>query len=116
MPKSTTTKNTKLANCSNGATAAAKQTLHPTGRSSTSYTSLCCCGAAAAAAACVDDDTAAVAAGGGRCDIDVDVAAKDVVAADADRRRCVVDVVAAAAAAGICWCPAAGGFAHDSRP
>lgn len=108
MPKSTTTKNTKLANCSNEATAAAKQTLHPTGRSSTSYTSLCYCGAAVA---CVDadDDTADC------CDIDVDVAAKDVVVAvGADRRRCVVG----AAAAGSCWCPAAaaGDFAHDSRP
>lgn len=110
MPKSTTTKNTKLANCSNEATAAAKQTLHPTGHSSTSYTSLCCCGADVA---CVDDDTAAAAAAG-HCDIDVDVAAKDVVAVGADKRRCVVD--AAVAAAGSCWCPAAGDFAHDSRP
>lgn len=102
MPKSRTTKNTKLANYSNEATAAAKQTLHQTGHSSTSCTSLCCCGAAVA---CVvaDGDTDAAA---GCCDIDV--AAKDVVA---DRRRCVVDV-----AAGSCWFPAAGGFAHDSRP
>lgn len=103
-------KNTKLANCSNGATAAAKQTLHPTGRSSPSYTSLCYYGAAAVA--CVDDDTAA----DGCCDIDVDVAAKDVVVAvDADRRHCVVGAVAAGSC---CWCPAdaAGGFAHDSRP